>query len=196
MTICLLLIGSLYARYGQIVPHAINNNNDPSSPSGVLLTSKPAQWTVIVLVYIFAANFSWSWAVVGKIYACEIIPTRLRAKVCAVEQLANWLVNFVVALTAPVFLRRSPSGPYFLYGVATLLAVGLCCWIPETKGRSLEEVEGLWEKKTTEVAVEGEGEVSGLGEMRDGGREVGEVVPMDGAQTGKSEQDTISCDQA
>ncbi|HEV7736953.1 MAG TPA: MFS transporter [Chlamydiales bacterium] len=83
---------------------------------------------------------------VGKIYACEIIPTRLRAKVCAVEQLANWLVNYAVALTAPIFLHSSPSGPYFLYGSATLLAVVVCYFMPETKGRTLEEIVGLFEK--------------------------------------------------
>ena len=83
---------------------------------------------------------------VGKIYACEIIPTRHRAKVCAIEQLVNWMVNFAVILTAPLFLHSSPSGPYFLYGTATLCAMGMCLFIPETKGRSLEEIEELFKK--------------------------------------------------
>lgn len=159
MTACLLIIGALYAKYGVV-------RND-----AVELRSSAGQWAVVVLIYIFTANFSWSWAVVsrlclpfyprcpfltlafvqsfqvGKIYACEIIPTRLRAKVCAVEQLANWMVNFAIAFTAPLFLRSSPSGPYFLYGLSTLFAVGLCIFIPETKGRSLEEIEMLFEKK-------------------------------------------------
>ena len=84
---------------------------------------------------------------VGKIYACEIIPTHLRARVVAVELLANWLVNFAVALTAPLFLRSSLSGPYFLYGSATLLAVCACVLMPETKGRTLEEIENAFEQK-------------------------------------------------
>ncbi|KAL9024426.1 MAG: hypothetical protein Q9196_006527, partial [Gyalolechia fulgens] len=82
MAVCLLVIGALYARYGT------------KTEGAVLMESHKAQWAVIVLIYLFTANFSWSWAVVGKIYACEIIPTRLRARVCAVEQLANWLMNF------------------------------------------------------------------------------------------------------
>ena len=57
------------------------------------------------------------------------------------------MVNFAVALTAPLFLRHSPSGPYFLYGFATLLAVGVVyAFMPETKNRSLEEIEQLFEK--------------------------------------------------
>ncbi|EAW18423.1 sugar transporter [Aspergillus fischeri NRRL 181] len=126
---------SLYARYGH------------STADSVILTSTAAQWVVIVLIYVFVANFSWSWAVVGKIYASEIIPTRLRAKVCALELVANWIMNFIVTLTAPLFLRSSPSGPYFLYGFATIVSAAVCYLMPETKGQSLEKIEGLFEKR-------------------------------------------------
>ena len=67
------------------------------------------------------------------------------------------MVNFIIALTAPLFLRSSPSGPYFLYGLATIFAVGLCIFIPETKGRSLEEIEMLFEK-TNEILPSSERE--------------------------------------
>ncbi|GLA87529.1 hypothetical protein AtubIFM56815_001955 [Aspergillus tubingensis] len=134
MSICFIIIGALYARYGHTTHDAVT------------LESHSAQWAVVVLIFIFVANFSWSWAVVGKIYASEIIPTRLRAKVCAVELLANWIVNFIVTLTAPLFLHRSPSGPYFLYGFSTLVAVAVCVLMPETKGKSLESIEELFEK--------------------------------------------------
>lgn len=67
----------------------------------------------------------------------------------ALELLANWLVNFLVAFTTPVFLRASPSGPYFLYGSATALAVVVCYFMPETKGKSLEEIERDFEKRGT-----------------------------------------------
>jgi hypothetical protein len=63
---------------------------------------------------------------VGKIYASEIIPTRLRTKVCTLGLVANWVVNFLVTFTAPLFLRASPSGPYYLYGFSTVAAVILC----------------------------------------------------------------------
>ncbi|OJJ82205.1 sugar porter family MFS transporter [Aspergillus glaucus CBS 516.65] len=133
-----IVIGSLYAKYGE------------TTGGSARMTSKAAQWVVIVLIYTFIANFSWSWAVVGKIYASEIIPTRLRAKVCAVELLANWIVNFIVTLTAPLFLRSSPSGPYFLYGFSTVVAVVVCYLMPETKGKSLEHIETMFDRKSDE----------------------------------------------
>lgn len=155
MAVCFIVIGSLYVRFGT------------HTSDGVTLSSHSARWAVIVLIFIFVANFSWSWAVVGafvhflistisdkssfceqvgKIYASEIIPTRLRAKVSAVELLANWIVNFVVTLTAPIWLSKTPAGPYFLYGFSTLVAVAVCVVMPETKGRSLEAIEKLFEK--------------------------------------------------
>ena len=54
VTVCLLVIGALYQRFGYI------ENGD------VKLSSTAAQWAVIVLIYLFAANFSWSWGVVSS----------------------------------------------------------------------------------------------------------------------------------
>lgn len=65
------------------------------------------------------------------------------------------MVNFAIALSAPPFLRSSPSGPYFLYGFATLFAVVMCYFVPETKGRSLEEIERLFEKDRGLLALAG-----------------------------------------
>ncbi|RYC80013.1 hypothetical protein BFJ63_vAg17103 [Fusarium oxysporum f. sp. narcissi] len=140
MSVCFISIGSLYARFG------LRDGNE------VKLQSTAAQWVVIVLAYVFVANFSWSWAVVGKIYSCEIIPTPIRAKVASLELVANWLFNFGVTMSAPAFLRSSPSGPYFLYGFATLVAVVVCMVMPETKGKSLEEIENDFEKAATTKA--------------------------------------------
>ncbi|KAI6015343.1 general substrate transporter [Pisolithus orientalis] len=137
MSVCYLGIGTLYAIYGEKVNGEIRING------------KAPQWAVIALIYIFIGNFAWSWAVVIKVYACEIMPTRLRAKACAIQQLANWMVNFTVTLTAPMFLRASPSGPYFLFCSATFFTSVVCyLFMPETKEKSLEEIEELFEKKT------------------------------------------------
>lgn len=55
----------------------------------------------------------------------------------------------MVALTAPIFLRASPSGPYFLFGAATYFVTLVCYFfMPETKGKSLEEIEVLFEMKS------------------------------------------------
>lgn len=58
-----------------------------------------------------------------------------------------------MTLTAPLFLHKSPSGPYFLYGFSTLIAVVVCIFMPETKGQTLEAIENLFEKKSNDNEV-------------------------------------------
>ena len=54
MTACLLVIGAFYAKYGAVERGAVE------------LHSTMGQWVVVVLIYVFTANFSWSWAVVSS----------------------------------------------------------------------------------------------------------------------------------
>lgn len=66
MAICFIVIGSLYARYG----HTVSDE--------VALASDSAQWVVIVLIYVFVANFSWSWAVVSLIESTPEYTNRIQ----------------------------------------------------------------------------------------------------------------------
>lgn len=53
VSLCFIVIGALYAKYGIPIDGA------------VLLQSRAAQWVVVMLIYVFVANFSWSWAIVS-----------------------------------------------------------------------------------------------------------------------------------
>jgi hypothetical protein len=130
----LLTLGSLYAKYGQ-----------PLSNGSIGLTNGPPKYMAITSIYIIVAAFASTWAIVGKLYAAEIIPNRYRARACAVQQWVNWTTNFVIALTAPYFLSKSACGPYFLYGGLTLVTVVvLAKWMPETKGLGLERIAAVF----------------------------------------------------
>lgn len=119
----MFLIGSLYAA-------------DAVSASGA------GRWLVIVSIYLFAVIFSLTWAIGIKIYAAEIQPQRTRASATSLAHGGNWVTNFLVALTTPVLLAKSSFGAYFLFGGCTLLTALVCAlFMPETKGRSLDEIE-------------------------------------------------------
>jgi sugar porter (SP) family MFS transporter len=110
-----------------------------------------ARWIVIVLIYIFALTYCTTWAVGIKIYASEIQPPKTRAPATSLAQSSNWVVNFVVAFTTPVFLQRSSSGIYFMFGAAGLLTVVVCATeMPETKGKTLEEIDKAFEHSDEE----------------------------------------------
>ena len=57
-------------------------------------------------------------------------------------------MNWIVAFTTPIFLASSSSGVYFLFGGAALVTVAVCIfWMPETRGKSLEEIDASFRKQ-------------------------------------------------
>ncbi|ETW86089.1 MFS sugar transporter [Heterobasidion irregulare TC 32-1] len=122
----MLLIGTLYA------------TNASATAAG--------RWTIIALIYIFVVAFSMSWAVVNRIYCSEIQPMRTRAAATSLGQCANWTVNWVIAFSTPLFLSKSSSGPYFLFGTCALVTVLVCVLFqPESRGISLEGLDAIFE---------------------------------------------------
>ncbi|KAJ7588192.1 general substrate transporter [Mycena floridula] len=109
--------------------------------------TKAGQYSIIALIYIFIAGFISSWAIVCRIVCSEVQPTKTRAAAASLGQCSNWFVNYIIALTTPLFLARSSSGPYFFFGGCSLLSVLVCLMFqPETKGLDLEVIdEGLAE---------------------------------------------------
>ncbi|KAI1177949.1 general substrate transporter [Nemania sp. FL0916] len=103
------------------------------------------RWAVIVSIFVFALTYVSTWAIVGKLYATEIQPAHSRATVNALAQALNWFTNFLTAFITPVFLARSPAGPYFLFAGFTILTlVVLFLYMPETRGRSLESIQEMF----------------------------------------------------
>ncbi|KAF8603936.1 hypothetical protein BDV93DRAFT_555953 [Ceratobasidium sp. AG-I] len=127
MSVCMISIGSLYAAGAQ---------------------NGQGRWAIIVFIYLFVVAFSTTWAVSIKIFITEIQPMRVRATASSLAHSSNWLANLAVALTTPLFLSRSPSGPYFMFGACLLLTSVVCIiWMPETLGKSLQEVDEVWETR-------------------------------------------------
>ncbi|KAI0046163.1 hypothetical protein FA95DRAFT_1560430 [Auriscalpium vulgare] len=122
----MLLIGTIYA------------SGASATPAG--------RWTVIALIYIFLVAFHMSWAVVNRIYCSEIQPMRTRAAATSLGQCANWAVNWIIAFSTPLFLSKSSSGPYFLFGTCSLVTVVVCVLFqPESRGVSLEGLDAIFE---------------------------------------------------
>ena len=76
----------------------------------------------------------------------EIYPLQNRAQAVAVSTAANWGANFLVSLTFPIMVHHLGSADtFFIYaalGVVTFLFV--LARVPETKGKTLEEISRLW----------------------------------------------------
>ena len=102
-----------------------------------------APWLALVALLVYIASFAIGLGPVFWLMISEIFPLRARSVAMSACTVANWAANFVVSLT---FLSLtewiSRSGTFTLYAVISLAALALFWWrVPETKGRSLEEIQ-------------------------------------------------------
>jgi SP family arabinose:H+ symporter-like MFS transporter len=104
--------------------------------------------SLLLGIMVFIAAFAMALGPVPWILCAEIFPNRVRARAMSLTTFTVWTCCYVVAQTFPM-LNDSPSvGPaltFAAYSAVSLFAfmfVGLC--IPETKGRTLEEIETIW----------------------------------------------------
>lgn len=78
-------------------------------------------------------------------YAAEISPLRVRAKVAALSAAVNWLFSFFVAEVSPVAFSHIGWKYYFVYACIDATAIVIFYLLyPETKGRSLEEIDQIF----------------------------------------------------
>ncbi|GAV99295.1 general substrate transporter [Lentinula edodes] len=106
------------------------------------------RWVIIVCLYLFLVAFGSTWALTTRVYASEIQPLHNRAAVSSIANSCNQGVNTLVALTFPVFLDSTTTGPYWLF-MGCLFTTSTIAWMymPETKGRSLASIEQVFTRK-------------------------------------------------
>lgn len=102
----------------------------------------------LICIMLFIAFFA---ACIGPVFwtlVSEIFPNRIRGKAVAFASFTQWIFNFLVVLLFPHFLTSVGGATTFLF----LALMSLIQWlftykyIPETKGKSLEQIEKFWEK--------------------------------------------------
>ncbi|XP_073137015.1 sugar transporter ERD6-like 6 [Henckelia pumila] len=72
----------------------------------------------------------------------EILPIKIKSLGGSVATLANWFVSWVITMTAPLLLAWSSGGTFAIYMIVSLLTVAfVAIWVPETKGKTLEEIQ-------------------------------------------------------
>lgn len=124
MTICLIVIGIAFQ------------------------TGHAAGPLVLIFILLYVASFAISLGPVVWVIMSEIFPNRIRGKATAIAAMALWAADYLVSQSFPPMLSSAgPAATFWIYGGMALLAF-LFTWrvVPETKGKSLEEIEALWVK--------------------------------------------------
>jgi sugar porter (SP) family MFS transporter len=102
----------------------------------------------LICIMLFLAFFSSCIGPVFWTLVSEIFPNRVRGKALAFASFTQWIFNFLVVLLFPHFLASLGGALTFLF----LAVMSFIQWlftylyVPETKGKSLEEIELLWNK--------------------------------------------------
>jgi sugar porter (SP) family MFS transporter len=97
----------------------------------------------IIGLLVYTGSFAIGLGPVFWLLIAEIYPLRIRGAAMSVASMANWAANFVVTISFLTLLSAIGGvGVFFLFGFLTLVALGYF-WrrVPETKGRSLQEIE-------------------------------------------------------
>ena len=103
-------------------------------------------YITVVCLAAYIVFFAFSLGPIVWLMISEIYPLRNRAQAMAVSTAANWGANFLVSMSFPIMTNQlGSSATFFTYaglGVLTLLFV--IAKVPETKGKTLEEISKLW----------------------------------------------------
>lgn len=108
--------------------------------------SNPATGKALIAFFFLALYaFPIGLFILAFMYSAEIAPLECRAKITAMSSASNWIFNFAVAEASLVAFDTLGYKYYFFYGsFSTALFVSLVLFFPETKNRSLEEIDDIF----------------------------------------------------
>src|SRR5271155_3752518 len=108
---------------------------------------------VLIFVMSFVAGHAFGNGVACWVIISEIYPTKVRGRGMSIATTALWLVGYVGNQTFPLMQKHLGSdGTFWVFSAGALLTVVLVGWlVPETKGRSLEDITKLWMEEKSVV---------------------------------------------
>jgi MFS transporter, SP family, sugar:H+ symporter len=118
--------------------------SEPNSPGD------PAAVITLLCLAGFIVSFAATWGPVVWVMLPEVLPLSVRGTAMGVAVFLHWGANFLVSQTFPVMLDSWGPGPVFLgyAGIGVLAFLFVKALVPETKGRSLEDIEADLHRKT------------------------------------------------
>ncbi|MCZ7531450.1 MAG: MFS transporter [Acidimicrobiia bacterium] len=100
----------------------------------------------VFFVCTYIASFAFSLGPIVWVIVSEIFPTKVRGRAISVATMVNWGANFIVGLTFLVLIDELHTwGTFWLFGSLSILSLWyIRAKVPETKGKTLEEIEQSW----------------------------------------------------
>ncbi|WP_010493526.1 sugar porter family MFS transporter [Paenibacillus elgii] len=133
----LLLVGSALMTVSLLVIGIAFHSGQTSGP------------LVLISILVYVAAFAISLGPVVWVLLSEIFPNRIRGRATAIASMSLWAADYIVSQSFPPMLNTAgPAMTFWIFGALSLVTF-LFTWrvVPETKGKSLEEIEAVWSAK-------------------------------------------------
>jgi MFS family permease len=108
-------------------------------------------WLAVISMMAYVASFAISLGPIFWLLISEIYPLKIRNSAEGLAATFNWGSNLLITLTFLTLVERlGPTWTFWLYGLSAVAAwIFSYYFVPETKGRTLEEIEEFWRTKSS-----------------------------------------------
>lgn len=113
------------------------------------ISGEHVKWMVVASLLAFVSSFAISLGPIAWLVISEIYPIKIRGFAMSIATVSNWAFNMIVALSfLPLIDLLGKSFTFFVFVTMSVLGIIFCYkFVPETKGKSLEEIENGWLRK-------------------------------------------------
>ena len=136
----LLIVGSLGMALGAI--------GVACTFEGAIANDSTMQLLCMISLMIYSASFMFSWGPICWVLIAEVFPNTIRGGAVAIAVAFQWIFNWIVSTSfVPMANSLGYWFVYALYGIICIIAA-VFVWklVPETKGKTLEDMTKLWKK--------------------------------------------------
>ncbi|KAK9824931.1 hypothetical protein WJX74_007979 [Apatococcus lobatus] len=136
----LLLLGVSLLTVALAALSAVNTFLPASSPT--------ATWTSVVALLLYVGAYQASFGPISWLMVGEVFPLAVRGPAAALASLTNFGSNFLVSLVLPTVQDSLGLGTTYAVfaGIGIVSLITIYNIVPETRGKTLEEIEALWDK--------------------------------------------------
>ncbi len=137
----LLIVGSLGMALGAI--------GVACTFEGAIANDSTMQLLCMISLMLYSASFMFSWGPICWVLIAEVFPNTIRGGAVAIAVAFQWIFNWIVSTSfVPMANSLGYWFVYALYGIICIVAA-IFVWklVPETKGKTLEDMTKLWKKK-------------------------------------------------
>ena len=147
MTVCCFGLGTYFFMTINCV--AVNSTSALVQATATSCNNDNLQSMVIAFIVLYTLGFSVGWGSVPFILISELLPLRIRGFLAGIAALVNWGCSALVSGSYNQFAELvQPYGAWWTFGTINLLStVCIAVFLPETKGKKLEDLENMLQKR-------------------------------------------------